>query len=140
MPVNPDMIICVEAEPVVNLVLDLNSARLLMSPIFEVGVFIGARPAAEEVLFYYKFASDVTLHNSSCTGVSAVRASAPAIFTVWKSGVQSGTITFSELSDEPIFDLTFTSYNNGDTIEIISPLLPDATLANFGLTISGIRN
>jgi hypothetical protein len=105
---------------------------------YDLGFFYPGEPGAGELIFKYKFSRDATLPASATgsDGDAGVAATASAAFDLRKSGVSVGTITWAIGAAEPTFTVaSAVDFTGGtDTLEIVAPGSPDATLADISIT------
>lgn len=107
--------------------------------IFELAVPVIGKPTATEVLCIYVPSRAITLDNSITFGKAGVAATASSVFTIKKNGSSIGTFTFAISGTTATINLTSTAISAGDIITITAPSSQDATLADIGLTLGGIR-
>lgn len=91
-------------------------------------------PVARVVLFPANFAGSV------CKAKTAATAS--TVLTIWKDSTQLGTITFAAAGTTGTFASTggtSQSITAGQVLEVRGPASADATLANIGTVLTGIR-
>ena len=67
--------------------------------------------------------------------VANVAATSSAVLSLKKNGAQFGTLTF--VGTTGTFSAPATSFAPGDLLEIVAPLVPDATLAQLSITLIG---
>lgn len=109
---------------------------------YDIGMTFGAVMANDEVILRYPMPRDVTypagLTGSLC--IAAIAATAELILSVKKDAVEFGTITFAAAGTVATFAAASeTSFAAGDILTIVAPASADATLADLGLALIGIR-
>lgn len=70
---------------------------------------------------------------------AGVTATATAVYSIQKNGVEFGTLSFGAGITNGVFDGTATSFVAGDVLSIVAPSPRDATLAQVALTLAGNR-
>lgn len=89
-------------------------------------------PAANGVPFFFNGLGD-------SAGVADTPATSTATFSVKKNGVQFGTMVFGAGATYATFTGTPTSFQYPDVLKVVAPASPDATLADIGFTLRGLR-
>jgi hypothetical protein len=109
---------------------------------FDLTAFYPGVPTASALLIRVPVARAVAFPAglTGSVGKASIAATASAAFDVQKNGSSVGTITFAAGSASA----TFTAASGialaaGDVLSIISPAIPDATLANIGVVLAGTR-
>jgi hypothetical protein len=90
---------------------------------------------------YLKVIFDAAMAGSN--GKASVQAGATSDFDVQKNGVSVGTIRFGATETSPSFIMASeTEFDGGagDYLTIVCPNPADATLANIGITLRGIKS
>ena len=109
---------------------------------YDIGGTYEAKPGASLTLMKFKMVRTVTYQAGmpSSQMVAGVAATAQTIFSIKKNGVEFATATFSAAgTTATVTSATETIFSAGDTISIVAPASPDATLASLGWAIAGIR-
>lgn len=104
------------------------------------GSYIGS-PTDGQTILRYPFTRAVSFptNMSGSRGVSGVGASASAVFSIRKNGVEFATMTFGAGSTTATFAGTATNFAAGDILTLIAPGTADATLADLGFALAGTR-
>lgn len=107
------------------------------------GTFVAGLPTSSERLIRYIMTEAITfpvaLAGSAASAVTA--ATAATSFLIRKNGVSFGTLDFAAGATAGTFTAaTQTAFAPGDILEVIAPGTPDATLADFSLTLTGTRS
>jgi hypothetical protein len=73
--------------------------------------------------------------------VAGIAATGSTEFSLQINGIEFGTITFGAGSKSGVFSVTNPQqFSPGNTLTLVSPNSPDATLANLGWVFAGTRN
>jgi hypothetical protein len=79
-----------------------------------------------------------TLAGSYCK--SLIAATSSNVFSIKKNGTEFATATFAIGATSATFTMASdTTFNAGDILTVVSPAIPDATLAGISLNITGLR-
>lgn len=70
--------------------------------------------------------------------VAGTAATAQTIFSIKKDGTEKGTLTFAAAGTVGTYSGE-TQFVTGEVLTVVAPASPDATLADLGFTLSGIR-
>lgn len=105
--------------------------------------FFAGAPTASAVVVYVPIAVDTTFDDdfAGSYAKSKVAATASTAFDVKANGVSVGTITFAAAATSATFVTSGGSVvvSAGQTVEIVAPGTPDASLADIGFAIKGNR-
>lgn len=109
---------------------------------YNVSVSITGLMNASEVLMIYAFpaAAEIPSGATNSQAVAVTAATASTTVTILKNGSSIGSIAWAASGTVGTF--TFTSavtFAAGDTVQLVAPGSPDATLANVGITLAGYR-
>lgn len=108
----------------------------------ELSFFAGGTLAASEVLFSHIVGRPLEIP-AGLTGsyvASGGAATASAVLSVRKNGVEVGTATFAAAGTTATLAMaSLTGFDPGDTLSVLAPASPDATLANVSGTFLGER-
>ena len=108
---------------------------------YDVGVnYIGA-PTASAVLIRLPLTRvvDFDFGGGVSQAVAGTAATAETIFSIKKDGVEIGTCTFAAAGTTGTFSGE-TDFTPGEVITLVAPASPDATLADLGFVLSGVRD
>lgn len=115
----------------------LDSLQIIV-PTYDIALFYAGAPPTTGVVLRFKtprvFTLPVGLTNS--TAICGVNSTATTVFSIRKNGIQIGTLTF--IVNNPTGSFAFAveiAFAAGDVIEIIAPVVPDATLADISITL-----
>ncbi|MDD3030319.1 MAG: DUF2793 domain-containing protein [Alphaproteobacteria bacterium] len=108
---------------------------------YDVGGSYNGAPTDSLVLLRYPFNRAVSfpLNMANSHAVSGVAATASAVFSLRKNGVQFATMTFAAGTALATFAGAATSFAIGDVLTIMSPSPADSTLADIGFALAGTR-
>lgn len=109
---------------------------------FDVTAFYPGTPLASAILLRVPIARAVSFlaDFSGSYGKSSVAAAASTVFDIQKNGVSVGSMTFALGATTATFSTSgAVTFEAGDILSIIGPATPDATLANIGLVLAGLR-
>lgn len=84
-------------------------------------------------------AVNFSLNLAGSQGKAAVAATASAVWSIRKNGVEFATATFAISGTTATFTGAATSFAAGDMLELIAPNPRDATLSNVKFTFTGLR-
>lgn len=105
---------------------------------YDVGVFYSGAPTTSSVLIRFKTPRAFTLpaELAGSYGVCGINATTTAVLNIKKNGISQGTLTFIVNNSTGTFSFpSAVSFAVGDLLEIISPVVPDLTLADIAVTI-----
>ena len=114
-------------------------------PRVAVVVWDPGRPGAGELVWSgvldvaIDFPTDFNATNYVSRAKAGVTATATAVYSIQKNGVQFGTLSFGAGVTNGVFDGTATSFVAGDVLSIVAPSPRDATLAQVAITLAGNR-
>jgi len=84
---------------------------------------------------------NVPANFSASLAYCSTAATASAVFSIRKNGVQISTITFAPGAQTGTFSaMSAITFNIGDQITITAPATPDTTLAGIAITLAGVVN
>lgn len=109
---------------------------------YDVGSAFGGTPTASEAIFVFVFPRAVTLPAglTDSQGQAVTAATSSTTFDIKKNGANSGTMVFAAAGTVATFAMaTDTVFAAGDTLSIVGPGTPDATIAGLIFTIVGVR-
>ena len=109
---------------------------------YDVAFSLTGRPSSGEVLFAHVFASSVTFPDilSGSLAIIDVAATAEAVFSLTKNGVEFATLTFAAAGTSGTFTAaSATVFDDGDVLRLVAPNPQDATLSTFTMTVTGDR-
>lgn len=103
--------------------------------------FVDGKPDAAQDIFKLatKAGYAIPLDLDGSLFQAKVAAAADAEFTLRKSGVDIGTVTFAAASLTGVAVVPATTFVEGDTFEFIAPAVQDATLADVSFLFLGTR-
>ena len=110
---------------------------------YDVGCTLSGKPEASGVILRYPFPRAVTFTAGLplSRGVAGAVGAADATFSLKKNGAEFATMVFSAAAVTAIFtaadDITFQA---GDVLTVVAPGSPDATLAEIGFGLAGVRS
>jgi hypothetical protein len=110
---------------------------------YDVGGAYNGSPTASLVLMRFPFVRTVqfTAGMSLSKFVAGVAATGSTVFSIRKNGVEFATATFGAGAQAATFSCPVnTVFAPGNTLTIVAPGSPDATLANLGWCLAGTRN
>lgn len=109
---------------------------------YVVGATFNGVPSASQVIMRHPVPIDVDFATGlpDSQGFAEIAATATTDFDIQKNGVSIGTMRFAAAGTVATFifagDVSFVA---GDVLTVIAPASPDATLADFGLSLLGER-
>jgi hypothetical protein len=119
------------------------SVNLLQGNIttYDIGVFFPGQYLANQTVLLLPFERTVQFSANFSPSVAAcgVNPTASAVFTINKNGTQVATVTFST-GGVATFASSGATFDAGDVLTIVGQSSPDATLANVGMTLSGVTS
>lgn len=120
---------------------DINEITVSGNP-YDIGGSIVGAPTDGAVLLRYpvpravRFLSGMSLSK----GVAGTAATATAAFSIKKNGTEFATMTFAGSATTATFACaTTTNFSAGDVLTLVAPATADATLADIGFALSGLR-
>ena len=112
------------------------------SGIYDVGGYYPGSPSSSVMMMRHVFVRSVDFP-ANLTGSrasAATAATAQTDFDLLKNAVSFGTMRFDAGGTTCSFiGVSATSFNVGDVLTVVSPATPDATLANIGWLLKGVR-
>lgn len=110
------------------------------SPYEVAGGCVGAPAASGFVLNFVSAQSwSVPASGVGCYAIAQTAATASGVFTIYKNGASSGTITFAAAGTTGTWSgFSAISLVAGDVLTIKAPTTADTTLADIGITIKGV--
>lgn len=108
---------------------------------YDLASFDTDRPATGELLVkIYPLGVTFPAGLTESQAGAEVAASADAVFSITKNGVEFATLTFPAASAEGVFACaTDTTFESGDVLRVIAPNPRDATLSGVAATLVGFR-
>jgi Protein of unknown function (DUF2793) len=110
---------------------------------FDVGVTIPGVGTNNQVLIHLKLARAVTFPASATlsTAHGGTAATGSTTFTFKKNGTSFATVNFAASGTSGTFTQASDSvFAAGDLLELLGPATADATLADFGINLAGVRS
>lgn len=106
---------------------------------YDIGVFFPGQSVGNQVLLLLPVERQVRFAVNLAPSVAAcgTNPTAQAVFTLKQNGTQFATLTFAT-SGAASFVSSGATFNPGDVLTIVAPASTDATLANVGITLSGV--
>jgi len=105
--------------------------------------FKNGKPAASEVLLRFVAPSTGTTFPAGLSDSRAkakVAATSSKVFSITEDGTQVGTMTFAVGGTVATFAMAANAaLTEGQMLEVVSPAVPDATLADLGITLVGVQ-
>jgi hypothetical protein len=109
--------------------------------IYDMGMYQPGTPGSSQDICRYPFPRSVTFHYDC--GLSRAQAgtaaTAQTVFSLKKNGAEFATCTFAASGTTGTFSGEITAFTAGDIFRLVAPASADATLADIGFAISGIR-
>lgn len=108
---------------------------------YDLASFDTDRPATGELLVkIYPLGVTFPAGLTESQAGAEVAASADAVFSITKNGVEFATLTFQAASAEGVFACaTDATFESGDVLRVIAPTPRDATLSGVAATLVGFR-
>ena len=109
---------------------------------YDIGGTFNGSPTSNLVILRYPIPREVTFPASLTLSlmIANTAATAETVFSLQKNDVEFGTATFAASGTSATFAAASdTTFSVGDILTIVSPSTPDATLADLGWAIVGIR-
>ncbi len=109
---------------------------------YDIAAFATDRPASGETIAEIVFTTAVTFDAGlpQSQAKAGTPATATAVFSLQKNGVQFGTLTFAASAASGVFaSSSGASFAAGDVLTVVAPNPRDATLANLAFTLTGFR-
>lgn len=108
--------------------------------IYDIAFSVDGKPDINSVIarLVVNRAFDFPTNLTGSVGRTGVNATTNTVFSIRKNGTQFGTATFTSAGALAGFAATATSFVAGDLLTVVAPGTQDATLADFGITLSGI--
>ncbi len=114
-------------------------------PHVAVAIWDPGRPGAAEIVWQcvfdvpVEFPTDFASVNATSRSRADTAATAAAVYSICKNGVEFGTLTFAPAATIGVFDSAATAFAAGDRLTIIAPDPRDDTLAQIAITLAGTR-
>jgi len=109
---------------------------------YDISMFANGIPTASLDLMRFVAVRNIFIKIGTAgdsVAIARVAATGITVFDVQKNGVSIGSITFAALATTGVFAITLaTNFVSGDSLAIIAPLVPDATLQDIQITVEGI--
>lgn len=112
------------------------------APPYDIGGSVAGQPGLGAVLLRFPFPRAVRFMAgmAGSRGIAADAASATAVFTLRKNGVDFGTMEFAASASVATFTAASdTDFAIGDILTMVAPNPVDATLADVGFSLVGMR-
>ncbi len=109
---------------------------------WEAGLYVKGRPDSGGVLVRHEMRQPIRFETdlNNWAVNAGVAANATSVFSVRKNNVEFATITINAAATtESSMTGTQTDFASGDLLTIIAPTPQDDTLADFGITMNGVR-
>ena len=108
---------------------------------YDIGITKPSTPEADEVLLRYPFPRSVYFDYDCSPGqaIADVAATAETVFSLKKDGVEFCTITFAISGTTGTFSGEQSTFVTGEILTLEAPASADATLADLGFSICGVR-
>lgn len=110
---------------------------------YDVGGAYNGVPAADAVIVRYPFPREVVFPASltGSQGVAETAATAQTDFDILKNGSSVGTMRFAAAGTVATFIMaSATTFVAGDILKVVAPAAPDATLADIGFALAGVKS
>jgi hypothetical protein len=109
-------------------------------------VFVAGSPTASQKVYRRRFVRAARLFSdfAGSSGGADVAATGSTVFNVYKNATLVGTVTYAAAGTVPTFSTNVGSgsvsvtFAAGDTVTVIAPASPDATLAGLDFTLKGV--
>ena len=107
---------------------------------YDIGVFFSVQTLNSQVMLLLPLERSVKFAPAFAPSVAAcgVNPTSTTTFTINKNGSSVGTITFATNGVATFTSVSGATFASGDVLTIIGQATPDATLANVGITLSGV--
>lgn len=122
---------------------DGESALEYFDSSYDVGGAYNGSPTASLVLMRFPFVRTVMFESGMSLSkfVAGTAATGSTVFSIRKNGVEFATATFGAGATAATFSCPVsTVFAPGNTLTIVAPGSPDATLADLGWCLAGTRN
>lgn len=109
---------------------------------FDLSGFVPGVPTASQIYMFVPVTRPVTFPSSltGSVGKAKVAATAQTDFDIKKNGTSVGTMRFAAAATSASFiAASAISLAAGDTLEVVAPATPDATLSGVGFALQGTR-
>lgn len=115
-----------------------NTAGARLYTNYDLGVYFPGTPANADVLLLLPYSRTVTYaaNMSPSTLTAGLLPTASSTLTLYKNGVQFGTIVIST-AGVATFSTTAVTFSPGDVLKITGPAIADDTLGNIGINLAG---
>lgn len=111
--------------------------------VYDIAIWDNNRPASGEILYEFTFTRSVVFGAGLTTSRAKARvaATAEAVFSLQKNGVEFGTMTFAIGATTATFAAASdTTFDAGDVLTVVAPNPRDDTLSGVHGTLAGTRN
>ncbi len=111
--------------------------------VYDIAIWENNRPASSEILYEFTFTRSVAFEAGLTTSraKSRIAATASAVFSLQKNGVEFGTMTFALGATTATFAAASqTTFAAGDVLTVVAPNPRDDTLSGVHGTLAGTRN
>ena len=108
---------------------------------YDFEMWYNGAPTISQVLFYIKLPRPVTFAANFAGSTAApafVGATNPAVFNINKNGSLVGTLTYTG-TNAAFSSSGVVSFSANDTLQIVAPSSPDATLSGISIVLTGTR-
>ena len=107
---------------------------------YDIGLFFPGQYVANQTVLLLPIERAVRFAPAFAPSVAAcgVHPTSSTVFSIKKNGTQVATLTFATDGTSVFASAVGAAFNVGDVLTIIGQAVPDATLANVGVTLSGV--
>ena len=108
--------------------------------LYDIGVFFAAQTTANQVMLLLPLERAVRFAPAFAPSVVAcgIHPTATSTFVINKNGSPVGTITIATTGVATFTSVSGATFSIGDVLTIVGQATPDVTLANVGITLSGV--
>lgn len=109
--------------------------------IYDIGGSFENTPVGSEVILRFPLTRTVSFPADMAGSrmVSEVAATDTTVISIRKNNVEFATVTFAAGTSTGVFSGTLTEFTTSDTLTLVCPAVPDATLAEFGWCLAAER-
>lgn len=104
---------------------------------YDVSCSVSGKPTASQKILIFPAVIPFTINANGHSWKCFTNPTANAAFLCQKNGTTFGTLTVSTAGALTLTSFSATSFAVGDYLTILAPSSVDATLADFGITLSG---